>query len=119
MDLINNPAHYLHPCPPLGRKVVKLLEMWLPEGWWDLECLEALEQCEADGASFAELSAIKYLWRYPHKGTPVQDLDKACFYLQREMSLHSADDPQYGRLVETLNLVTAERQRLGDPDQTK
>jgi hypothetical protein len=112
MDLINNPAHYRPPCARLGRKVVELLEMGLPEGWWSLECLEALERFEAGGASFAELSALKYLWRYQRKGAPAQDLDKASFYLRREMLRHSAEDLQHARLVGALSLVTAERQQL-------
>lgn len=30
---------------------------------------------------FLRISAMKYLWRYQHKGTPVEDLQKASTYL--------------------------------------
>lgn len=35
--------------------------------------------------SFSVGNAIKYLWRYRHKGTPVIDLKKAAWYLQDEI----------------------------------
>ena len=34
-------------------------------------------------AGFLKGQVFKYLWRYPLKGNPVQDLNKARFYLDR------------------------------------
>lgn len=36
----------------------------------------------ADYASYLEGNIIKYVTRYRHKGTPVQDLQKAEFYIK-------------------------------------
>ena len=32
---------------------------------------------------FAEGSAIKYIWRHEHKGKPVEDLEKAIWFLNK------------------------------------
>ena len=36
--------------------------------------------------SFNIGNAVKYLWRADHKGAPVQDLEKAAWYIQREIA---------------------------------
>lgn len=62
MDLVNSPSHYA--------------------GQGEIECIEVLEQLAKDGNDFRILNAIKYLWRWQHKGG-VLDLDKAIWYITR------------------------------------
>jgi hypothetical protein len=45
-----------------------------------VECIQIVEYM-----NFNLGSAIKYIWRHNLKGTPVQDLEKAIWYLQREI----------------------------------
>ena len=46
----------------------------------DIECLDFIEAWELD---FREGNVIKYVVRAPYKGTKLQDLKKARFYLDR------------------------------------
>ena len=48
----------------------------------DIECIEAIEAA-GYGIDFCAGNAMKYLWRFKHKGTPVQDVKKAEFYIKR------------------------------------
>lgn len=61
-DLINEPPHY--------RKH--------PSG---VECIEVTEHFD-----FCLGNAIKYIWRSDHKGNQLADLQKARFYLDREIT---------------------------------
>ena len=61
-DTVNSPAHYAK------------------QG--QIECIEVLEQLAEDGHDFRILNAIKYLWRYRHKGG-VESLAKARWYIER------------------------------------
>lgn len=45
--------------------------------------IQPIEFIEANDLDFHEANIIKYVVRYPHKGTPVKDLEKARFYLDR------------------------------------
>jgi len=60
-DLINNPPHY--DCESV---IVKI------------EPIELCEQC-----GFLMGNALKYIFRYQNKGKPLEDLQKARFYLER------------------------------------
>ena len=60
-DTVNSPAHYTT---------------------GDIECIEVLEQLAEDGHDFRILNAMKYLWRYRHKGG-VESLAKARWYIER------------------------------------
>ena len=60
IDLVNHPAHYA------GK----------------IECIDVLEQLAADGHDFRALHAIRYLWRYRHKGGD-ESIRKAIWYLRR------------------------------------
>ena len=60
-DTVNSPAHYTT---------------------GDIECIEVLEQLAEDGHDFRILNAIKYLWRYRHKGG-AESLAKARWYIER------------------------------------
>lgn len=46
-----------------------------------VECIDVVEHM-----SFNIGNAVKYLWRADHKGAPVQDLEKAAWYIQREIA---------------------------------
>lgn len=63
VDPVNHPVHY-------GGKV---------------ECIDALESALGpDGfRSYCRGNAMKYCWRADRKGNPVQDIQKAIWYLKR------------------------------------
>lgn len=61
-DPVNHPPHYTdHPS--------------------GIECIRITEHL-----NFCIGNAIKYLWRAGRKGDPVQDLRKALWYIEREIS---------------------------------
>lgn len=61
-DPVNHPAHYTgHPS--------------------GVECIQITEHM-----NFCRGNAVKYIWRAGEKGDVVQDLEKAIWYLQREIS---------------------------------
>jgi len=45
--------------------------------------IEPADYIEANDLDFFEGNVVKYVTRYPHKGTPLKDLHKARFYLER------------------------------------
>lgn len=47
-----------------------------------IECIDIIEML---GLNFALGSALKYLWRADVKGAPIEDLEKAVWYIQREI----------------------------------
>jgi hypothetical protein len=57
-DLINNPKHYTQ----------------------GIECADYIE---SHGMDFFQGNAVKYLTRFRHKGTPIEDLKKARWYIDR------------------------------------
>jgi len=62
-DPVNNPSHYTsHPS--------------------GIECIQITEHM-----GFCIGNAIKYLWRVDSKDNPIQDLEKAIFYINREIEL--------------------------------
>ena len=63
-DAVNHPAHYTQ---------------------GGIECLDAIESSMTaeEYAGYLKGNVLKYLWRYRNKGNPVQDLEKAGFYLNR------------------------------------
>lgn len=46
-----------------------------------VECIDVIEQMP-----FNTGNAMKYLWRYLDKGEPITDLEKAIWYINREIS---------------------------------
>lgn len=63
IDPVNHPRHYTsHPS--------------------GIECIQITEHM-----SFTLGNAVKYLWRADLKGESVQDLEKAIFYIKREIAL--------------------------------
>ena len=51
----------------------------------DIECIDAIKgsMSHEEFIGFLKGNAIKYMWRYRHKGKPVEDLKKAEWYLGR------------------------------------
>lgn len=60
----------------------------LPDHYTKLpvECIDVTEHF-----NFCLGNAIKYIWRADHKGNPVQDLEKAIWYLRRELDRRERD----------------------------
>jgi hypothetical protein len=69
-DPVNRPTHYAN------------------QG--QIECIEVLEQLAGNGEDFRILNAIKYLWRWRHKGG-VESLKKAVWYIQRVIDSKEAN----------------------------
>lgn len=46
-----------------------------------METKDIIEACVKDPESAYQANVIKYITRYPHKGTPIQDLEKAKQYI--------------------------------------
>lgn len=65
-DNVNHPAHYEQNGP--------------------FACIELTEHYD-----FCMGNAIKYVWRHNDKGHPIEDLNKALWYIEREMQLTSND----------------------------
>ena len=62
-DAVNSPSHY---------------------NTSGIECLDAIQAATGDDYQYyLQGNIIKYLWRYRYKGKPVEDLQKARFYLDR------------------------------------
>ena len=57
-----------------------------------IECLDAIDSMltggddDGDAVDFYRAQVVKYLWRMPHKGSPLVDAKKADFYLHRLIS---------------------------------
>ena len=63
-DQVNHPSHYTS---------------------GGIECIDAIQasMTQDEFRGMLKGNAMKYLWRYRLKGKPVQDLEKAAWYLQR------------------------------------
>lgn len=64
IDMVNHPPHYV------GHGI------------------EPIDFIESHNLNFNLGNVIKYVSRSPHKGTELQDLEKAKFYLEREIKRH-------------------------------
>lgn len=75
MEQVNHPAHYNQS---------------------SVECIDAIEAA-VEGLdpkeAFCAGTAIKYLWRFKHKGKPVEDLQKAIWYINRLID-HEIDNKE-------------------------
>jgi len=58
-DVINKPQHYTH------------------------GAIEPVDFIAANNMNFFAGNVVKYITRYPYKGKPIEDLEKAEFYLKR------------------------------------
>ncbi len=70
MDPVNHPEHYAKASVTVN--------------------LEPIQLCEC--YDFCLGNAIKYILRAPYKGNALQDMKKAKWYLERELSTHHPDD---------------------------
>lgn len=67
-----------------------------------LECIDAMEGM-VDGSdipahqSYLWQNAFKYLWRWPYKNHPVEDLKKAVWYINR--LIEKLEEAQNGRSI--------------------
>jgi hypothetical protein len=64
MDAVHHPSHYTS---------------------GGIECIDALRasMSENEFQGYLKGNIIKYLWRYEHKGKPLEDIQKAAWYLAR------------------------------------
>lgn len=51
-----------------------------------VECIDVAEHF-----NFCLGNALKYIWRADHKGNPIQDLEKAAWYIGREIERRKRD----------------------------
>lgn len=75
-DVVNNPDHY---------------------NTGSIECIEGIQASMSAEAfnGYLKGNCMKYLWRYDYKGKPVEDLQKAQWYLSKllqEVVLEEEDD---------------------------
>lgn len=66
-ETVNNPEHYG------GDACIEAIEASMPREMYE---------------GFLRGNAMKYLWRYDKKGKPLEDLQKAMWYLERLAYLH-------------------------------
>ncbi len=79
-DPVNSPAHYTSSpakCIECGRQI---------------ECIHVTEHM-----GFCLGNVFKYLWRADEKGTPLQDLRKAAWYLAREIAKRGKDEREIAK----------------------
>lgn len=59
-----------------------------------IECIDALEasMSREEYMGYLKGNCIKYLWRYRYKGKPLEDLEKAEWYLRRLISTVSGNE---------------------------
>ena len=63
MDMVNSPSHYNE---------------------FGIVCIDAIQAATgSEFKSYLQGNIMKYLWRYRYKGKPVEDLQKAEWYLSR------------------------------------
>jgi len=50
----------------------------------DIGCIDAIESCQGEGFKYyLQGSILKYMWRYQHKHNPIQDLEKAKWFINK------------------------------------
>ena len=64
-DMVNHPPHYNN---------------------GSVECIDGIQAALGDGfQAYCRGNAIKYIWRADYKGTPVEDIKKAIWYLNKSI----------------------------------
>ena len=68
IDLVNNHPHY---------------------NQFGIECIEAIQasMTEKEFLGYLKGNTTKYLWRYNYKGKPLEDLQKAKWYLDKMINI--------------------------------
>ena len=103
-DAVNHPAHYTQ---------------------GGIECIDALSAMVSGypdpvNATLA-WQVVKYIWRHPFKGKPLEDLKKARFYLDRLIARHDekiASAPANTESNQTTAVLTAIVPRKSHADGT-
>lgn len=96
---VNHPAHY-QGCSRLTRHILIGRFGECCKKWLDGECLDFIEDMNLN---FHLGNAIKYLWRVGKKGEPVEDLQKALFYLNRLSANNFLEEKaEINKLIEEL-----------------
>ncbi|MBO7309522.1 MAG: DUF3310 domain-containing protein [Kiritimatiellae bacterium] len=54
--------------------------------------IEVIDAIEAWGLNFSLGNAVKYIARADHKGKPIEDLQKARWYIEREIERRMNDE---------------------------
>ena len=87
------------PAEPIKPPKIKVTEQVTHPGHYNqnpLECIDAIEGSMStdEFAGFLKGNVLKYLWRYKHKGNPIEDLKKAEWYLAklREVTTNQVAD---------------------------
>ena len=59
-----------------------------------IECFDAIVASQGTYAamSFCLCNAFKYIWRCKHKGKPVEDIEKAIWYLNKYLEIYPYDN---------------------------
>jgi hypothetical protein len=78
-NTINHPAHY-QGCSGLTRHIAELLIPFEASALLEQECIEVIERYNY---GFHIGNTLKYLWRCGQKADPIEDLQKAKWYLER------------------------------------
>ncbi|MGL4617855.1 MAG: DUF3310 domain-containing protein [Chroococcidiopsis sp.] len=100
MNTVDHPKHYQQ-VSEIGRPI--LIALGVSEDLLELECLDAIDELEDNGWSFARLNAVKYLWRCGlKKKNATEDLEKAKWYLERWLSKNH----ELHRVLKSLSLPT-------------
>lgn len=76
-DIVDHPKHYTSSpakCSKCGERI---------------ECIDVVEHL-----GFNIGNAAKYLWRADHKGNPLEDLQKAAWYIAREIDKRMRAEPR-------------------------
>jgi Protein of unknwon function (DUF3310) len=89
VDMVNHPPHYRHPS--------------------GIECITITRQCHGDMAA-----AIQYIWRYADKGSPMQDLQKAAWYMRDILNNGLASTPPHKARVLLYQVVDYDTANDGD-----
>lgn len=72
VDMVNSPPHY---------------------NQTGIECIDAISAATGDGYKYyLQGNIMKYLWRFDYKNKPVEDLEKARWYLDRLIEEVMADE---------------------------
>jgi hypothetical protein len=71
-----------------------------------IECIDVVE-CYG----FSIGNAIKYLWRADHKGATIQDLNKAIWYINREIQRKLKDEAKSKGKDKVASLGTSHRKK--------
>lgn len=96
-NAVNHPAHYNNGCTTGTRDIVltMLRGTDFTKAMFEDECIEVIE---ALNLGFHSGNALKYLWRAGLKGSLLEDLGKAKWYLIRHVIWSYDSKPRFVRI---------------------